>query len=231
MNKNIVITGGSSGIGLSLSTTLLDMGHNVFILSRQSKNIGNNRPNCYEISCDVTSLNSIKNAKKEILMTLKSLDNKGIDVLINCAGVGYEKSLSESTEKDYNYIFDTNVKGLIFVTKELLELITKNYSLICNISSIAGIKGFSGWTIYSASKFAVEGFTESLRHELRSRNIKVTAVRLGSVDTNFYKDLPTNQKTEFMSPDDVAKIITNNLFTDKNSVIENIFINNSAGDI
>lgn len=228
---NIVITGGSSGIGLSLSKVLLNLGHNVFILSRKSKNIDIDLPNCYTIECDVTNLDSIKNAKDEVLIILNGLDNKDIDILINCAGVGYERYLGDATDKDYDYIFNTNVKGLIFITKEFLELIIKANSLICNISSIAGIKGFSGWTIYSASKFAVEGFTESLRHELRSKRIKVMAVRLGSVDTNFYKDLPTDKKTEFMSSDDVAKTIVNNLFTDKNSIVENIFINNTIGDM
>lgn len=228
---NIVITGGSSGIGLSLSKALLGLGHNIFILSRNSKNIDIDNPNCYKTECDITNLDNIKKAKDEILEKLNGLDDKSIDILINCAGVGYEKHLDESTEKDYDYIFGTNVKGLIFITKEFLDLIIKEGSLVCNISSIAGIKGFSGWTLYSASKFAVEGFTESLRQELRPKRIKVMSVRLGSVDTNFYKDLPTDKKTEFMSSDNVAKTIVGNLFTDKNSVVENIFINNSIGDI
>jgi len=230
MNKNIVITGGSSGIGLELSKIFINAGHTVFILSRKSSNIGLKNSRCFRINCDITDIDNINESRVKILEILLNYSNTKIDLLINCAGVGYEKKITNINVEDYNVIFNTNVKGLVFTTKEFIPFLNKD-SLICNISSIAGIKGFSGWSIYSASKFAVEGFTESIRHELRHKKIKVISVRLGSVNTPFYKHLSDTEKGEFMNTEETAKLISNILFTDEKTVVENIFINNAAGDL
>jgi short-subunit dehydrogenase len=231
MNKNIVITGGSSGIGLSLSKKFIEQGHNVFIISRSTLKANIDSQNCFKIDCDITKIESIELARNKVSEILEGYENKNIDCLISCAGVGYEKPLEKIDESDFNYMFNTNVKGLIFATKIFLPLITKPNSIICNISSIAGIKGFAGWTLYSSSKFAVEGFTESLRHELRPKRIKVMGVRLGSVNTPFYKDLSSKEKLEFINPDEVASILLNSIFIENNTVVENIFINNTVGDL
>lgn len=231
MKRNFVITGGSSGIGLSLTKRLMEHGGNVFLLSRKALDAKIKGENCFKIPCDVSKIKDINRAKDDVLRILDGLENGGIDCLINCAGVGYEKSLENTNESDFEYIFGTNIKGLIFTTKFFLPLISKPNSVICNVSSIAGIKGFAGWTLYSASKFAVEGFSESLRLELRPQRIKVVNVRLGAVNTPFYKDLPNDNKTEFMDPDEVSDTIIGALFTGTNAVVENIFINNTCGDL
>ncbi|MFZ2501022.1 MAG: SDR family oxidoreductase [Minisyncoccia bacterium] len=231
MKRNIVITGGSSGIGYSLTKRLTENGDNVFLLSRKALDAKINGENCFKIPCDVSKTMDINRAKDDVLRILSGLENSDIDCLINCAGVGYEKSLENTDESDFEYIFGTNVKGLIFTTKIFLPLLSKPNSVICNISSVAGIKGFAGWTLYSASKFAVEGFSESLRHELRPKRIKVISVRLGAVNTPFYKDLPNDDKTEFMDPGEVSDTIIMALFTGTNAVVENIFINNTCGDL
>lgn len=108
----------------------------------------------------------------------------------------------------------------------------KKGSIIFQLSSIAGIKGFKNWSIYSASKFAVEGFSESIRDDLRDKKIKLTVLRLGSVDTPFYSYIKDNKKNDFIK----ASTVANTIFgiaqiEDANAVVENIFINNFIGDI
>jgi NAD(P)-dependent dehydrogenase (short-subunit alcohol dehydrogenase family) len=138
----------------------------------------------FGINTDVRSLQQLLHAKEKMK---NALQIGQIDGLINCAGIGYRQPLLELTEQDYENVFATNVKGLMFATKTFMDLLKDHTGIICNISSIAGIKGFSEWSLYSASKFAVEGFTQSIRHELRPRGIRVMCVRPGSVDTPIYE--------------------------------------------
>jgi NAD(P)-dependent dehydrogenase (short-subunit alcohol dehydrogenase family) len=137
----------------------------------------------------------------------------------------------ELTEQDYENVFATNVKGLMFATKTFLDLLTNDSGIICNISSIAGIKGFSEWSLYCASKFAVEGFTQSIRHELRPRGIRVMCVQPGSVDTPIYEHLSREEKRDFIDPATIAHIIVELLDIPQKAVVEDIFINNSVGDL
>ena len=119
----------------------------------------------------------------------------------------------------------------MFTTKTFLDLLTNDTGIICNISSNAGIKGFSAWSLYCASKFAVEGFTQSIRHELRPRGIRVMCVQPGAVDTPIYAHLSPEEKRDFMDPETIAHIIVELLAIPPKAVVENIYINNSVGDL
>ncbi|MBP7652039.1 SDR family oxidoreductase [Candidatus Dependentiae bacterium] len=228
-NKIILITGGSSGIGLSIAKSALLKNYILINLSRtaEQSNLKNTK-NYFAKNTDISDLKQIESAKNWII---KKLNIKNIDVLINCAGTGFEKKISKITESDYYSIFDVNVKGLIFVTKSFYPLITKGTGIICNISSIAGFKGFSKWSLYCASKFAVEGFTSSLRNELREKKIRVFSVKPGSVDTPFYDYLPVSRKKNFIKPSTISKIVMDIIDLPDDTCIEDIFINNAAGDL
>ncbi len=228
MQKVYVITGGSSGMGYQLAREL-SQEHKVIILSRNAESIDIvDGSNVFGINTDIRSIEQINQAYQQVRSSLKI---NTIDGLINCAGVAYEKKITDVTEKDYDDIFSTNVCGLIFTTKIFLDIIKNDTGIICNISSIAGIKGFSDWSIYSASKFAVEGFTQSIRHEVRERGIRVTSIRPGSVDTNIYKHVSTEEKKDFIKPQTIAEVIVDILKLPKEAVVEDIFINNSVGDL
>lgn len=228
--KNVaVITGGSSGIGLEISKLLLNHRFFVIILSRKAKDspLRKNK-DCFCINTDIGSVRDVQKAKSIIK---RKLNIEKIDVLINCAGVGHEDKVENISEKDYEDFFSTNVKGTIFTTKEFLPLIKRETGIICNISSIAGIKGFSKWSLYCASKFAVEGFTKSIREELRESKIRVMVVRSGAVDTPFYNRLSEEEKRDFMKPQTIAQVVVNALFLPVESCVEEIFINNTVGDL
>ena len=179
-------------------------------------------------NADVRSLKQLLHAKEKITSTLHI---EQIDGLINCAGIGYSQPLRELTEQEYENVLATNVKGLMFATKTFLDLLKDQTGIICNISSIAGIKGFSEWSLYCASKFAVEGFTQSIRHELRPRGIRVMSVRPGSVDTPIYAHLSIEEKRDFIDPATIARIIVELLDISQKAVVEDIFMNNSVGDL
>ena len=226
--RTYIVTGGSSGIGYHLVKRLGEVSR-VIILARSAEqtDLVDNAV-VFGINTDVQSLQQLLHAKETITNTFQI---EQIDGLINCAGIGYRQPLLELTEQDYDNVFATNVKGLLFATKTFLDLLKNNTGIICNISSIAGIKGFSEWSLYSASKFAVEGFTQSIRYELRPRGIRVMSVRPGSVDTPIYAHLSREEKRDFMDPATIAKIIVELLALPPKAVVEDIFINNSVGDL
>lgn len=229
--KNIVITGGTSGIGFETARLMLEHGYRVLILARNAEKcelLKKYENFCYAKNTDITSIDQIEIAS---VYAQKFFGSEKIDCLINCSGVGFPKTIEKISELDYENIFSVNVKGAIFVTKIFLPLIKKHAGIICNISSIAGIKGFAEWSLYCASKFALEGFSESLRHEIRDDGIRVVCVRPGAVDTPLYSFLPKNQKKDFMTPETIARTIAFAIEMPENACVENIFVNNSAGDL
>lgn len=229
MKKIFVITGGSSGMGYEISRNLLKSNQYVFILSRKAEQCNlRNHKNCHTKNVDISDIEQILKAKDWIE---KIIGDKKIDALINCAGVGFTTKLGKINEKEYEEFFNTNVKGTIFTTQTFLPLIKKGTGTICNFSSIAGIKGFAEWSLYCASKFAVEGFTKSIRQELRKNGIRVISIRPGAIDTSFYHYLSKDQKRDFMKPQTIAKIVIQLLKLPKEACVEDIFINNSVGDL
>jgi len=109
-----------------------------------------------------------------------------VDILVNNAGVGRFSRIDQFSIEDYNFIMDVNVKGVFLTTKYVVpHMIKKESGHIINISSIAGKNGFKTGTLYSASKHAIQGFTWSLREDLKEYKIKVTTICPGSVLTGF----------------------------------------------
>lgn len=228
MLKTAIVTGGSSGIGYAISSKLLDEGYTVFILSRNAKNCDlKNQPKCKLYNIDLTDLNQI-NELTEKIQSDYPVDT--IDILVNCAGIGFGTPIDKLDEGTFDKVMNINVKAVFFTTKYFLPLMKKG-GVICNISSIAGIKGFSEWTTYCASKFAIEGFTKALRDEVRGRGIRVVAVRPGAVNTPLYHFVEEEEKKDFISPETIAQVVVPSLLIDEKACVEEIFINNSIGDI
>lgn len=229
MNKNYLITGGSSGIGYEISKLLLDRGDRVFIISRSAEECDlKDLEEAFVKNIDIRSVEQIKMAKRWISEELKS---RKLDGIINSAGIGKAIKLKNTSEKEYEDFFDTNVKGTIFTVRLFLPLLKTKSGVIINFSSIAGIKGFAEWSLYASTKFAVEGFSQSIRYELRNSGIRVSTIRAGSVDTPFYSYLPKSEKAAFIKPKTIADFVVNILDLPPKTTIENIFINNSIGDI
>ena len=172
----IVITGGSSGIGLETARLFSNCPDNiVYVLNRRE--IKEN--NIHWIKCDLSDVSSIKSAIQ--LITKK---HKIINLLINNAGMGISGAVEYHTEEEIKKIIDVNLLGLINVTRLSLPYMTKG-SKIMNISSVAGPISIPFQTMYSVSKAGVLAFCNGLRNELRPLGIKVTSILPGDTKTGF----------------------------------------------
>ncbi len=182
-DKVALVVGGTSGIGLATAKKLLQDGAEVYIASSNEEKgkkaileLQKISPRITFIQGDIKNILACENIAKEI----KEKSSK-LDVLVNCAGSFLENSLGNVSEAEYMEIMDINVKGTIFMTKAVLNLLTEGSSII-NIASDAGLKGNYGCSVYSASKGAIISFTKSLALDLAPKT-RVNCVAPGDVDT------------------------------------------------
>jgi len=178
MSKVILITGISSGLGESIGRFLSAKGLKVYGICRSDF-----KPD-YEanvIKADVIDTFSIKEAIKQIIEK-----EKKIDVVINNAGMGYGGPIECFTEEEAKNQFDINFFGTFRVCKEVISYMRENgYGLIINVGSIGGLIGLPYQGFYSATKFAIQGFSEALYQELKPFNVHVVVVNPGDFSTNF----------------------------------------------
>lgn len=177
MKKVILITGISSGFGKETAQLLAEKGHIVYGTVR--KEPGSDKKVNY-LKMDLTDYASVKNATGTIL------EKEGrIDVLINNAGAHTGGPIETSPMEHIRLQMDTNFLGLVNITKEVLPLMRKQgHGTIINFSSIGGLMGLPFQGYYSASKFAIEGFSEALRMEVSQFNIKVVLINPGDFHTS-----------------------------------------------
>ncbi len=214
--KTVLITGASSGIGKATALYFAEKGWNVAATMRNpEKTEGLNAPNirCYML--DVTDITSIKNT---IALAIKDFGN--IDVIVNNAGYGavgiFEKAKDEQLQKQ----FDVNVFGVFNVIREILpHFRAKKSGTIINVTSVGGRITFPIYSVYHATKWAVEGFAESLHFELKPLGIKVKNIEPGAIKTDFYsrsQDLFRDERIK--DYDDYEKIcLTNTQKAGKNA--------------
>ncbi len=176
MNKVWLITGCSTGFGRALAMEALRQGNKVGVSARKTDDIQeivNKYPDtAIAIQLDVTDETDIKSAVD------KMIENFGtIDVLVNNAGIGYFGAIEESEDSEVRRMFEINFFGLANMTKAILPIMRKQKSgHIVNIASIGGLVGYPGVGFYNATKFAVDGLSESLSKEVAPLGIKVTIV-------------------------------------------------------
>ena len=176
MKKVWFITGCSTGFGHALAKELLENGYRVAVTARNVEQIKDMVSEYSEtaiaLTLDVTNHNQIKAA---VDATISHFGQ--IDVLVNNAGIGYFGAVEESEEEEVRKMFEINVFGLASMTQAVLPQMRKQRSgHILNIASIGGLRGFPGIGFYNATKFAVDGLSESLSKELAPLGIKVTII-------------------------------------------------------
>lgn len=181
--KSALITGGSSGIGLALAKQLVEMSCSVVILSRQETLLQQAQTTLIALksseSIKITTIKSDVTHREELTRSLSEYTQEhGIpDIVINCAGVAHPGTFTSLKPEIFDWMMDVNYFGTVNVLKNLVPAFKERRSgAIVNISSIAGFLGIYGYTAYSASKFAVNGFTDALREELHPFGIQVSIV-------------------------------------------------------
>ncbi len=183
MQKIVLITGATSGIGLTMAKTLCNAGYLVYATGRNipSKSDFHNLHFKY---LDVKNNDSVIGAVKGIME-----QNNRIDILINCAGLGLAGSLEETPFEEIYNLYETNFFGTIRVIKHVIPIMRQTSGgLIVNISSVAGKVGLPFQGIYSSSKFAIESLTESLSIELKPFGIHVCLIEPGDYNTDANKN-------------------------------------------
>ena len=190
MNKTVLITGSSSGFGKLTAKLFAEKGWNVIASMRspEKETELNKIENIHVTKLDVTDSSSIKTAVSYIIERFGT-----IDVLVNNAGYGGHALFEQFSDETIRNMYETNVFGLMNATREVLPHMRKRKSgTIINITSIAGLVAAPIISIYASTKFAVEGFSEALAHELKPLNIKVKTVAPGSFGTNFTEACDNN---------------------------------------
>jgi 3-dehydrosphinganine reductase len=223
-NKLVLITGGSSGIGLSLAKQLAQAQANVWILARRPeqldlaiKEIETCRKNSSQkFGCIAADVSNEQQINDELT---KFIETNGVpDILINCAGYAMPGLFTDLDSDVFRKEMDVNYFGLVYTSKKIVPgMVTRRSGHIINLSSMAGFIGTIGYTAYCGSKFAVRGFTDTLRSELKNFGVRVSIVYPPDTRTpgfeieNRYKPAITKAFTEdnggVSEPDDVAKII------------------------
>lgn len=188
--KNILLTGGSLGIGKETAKILVEKGAKVLITGRSAQRLEEaaKYTGAQTLVFDISDQENISDKAQQCI---EALDGK-VDALINNAGIGTFQKIEDVTFSDFEQIFNTNVFGLALLSKSIISVMKEQKSgTIINIGSSASVKGFAGGSVYAASKFAVRALTQCWQAELRPFNIRVCQLNPSEVTTAFY-----NQKRQ-----------------------------------
>ncbi|MDM5332088.1 3-ketoacyl-ACP reductase [Ureibacillus composti] len=215
--KTAFITGAARGIGKATALHLAKEGVNIGLIARTESALKEVASEIEGLGVKVAYAIADVSSKEQVEAAVASLTNDlgTTDILINNAGVASFAPVLEMEPEEWKKIIDVNVMGTYYVTRAVLpQLIEKNGGDIINISSTNGLGGAATASAYSASKFAVIGFTESLAQEVRRNNIRVSALTPSTVATDLALDLnliKENNETKIMQPEDIAEFIVSQL--------------------
>lgn len=216
-DKVVLVTGSTRGIGRQIATSFAHEGAQVIILGRNQELAHQVRDEIVgqglkadSFACDVTSLENVQEIINKILDKYR-----GIDILINNAGITKDNLLLRMSESDWDDVINVNLKGVFNCTKVVAKVMLKaRAGKIINISSIIGITGNIGQANYAASKAGMIGFTKSVAQEFASRGITANAVAPGYIETDMTAQLKSSAQEEllkmiplgrFGQPEDVAQ--------------------------
>jgi len=212
-NRAAIVTGASSGIGLAIANMLGQEGHGLTIAARRPDKLEGAaqelRDAGYEIEVVAGNLGDEDTVKRVVSAHRERFGR--LDVLVNNAGVGIGETVGEMTIKKVDLQLDLNVRSIILFYNECVEMLKTagaehRRALVVNTASIAGKHGQAWMSVYSATKFAVVGFTQAMHRELSVHGIKSTALCPGFVDTpmtDFIKQSVDAQ--DMIHPQDIAE--------------------------
>ncbi|MBS1615645.1 MAG: SDR family oxidoreductase [Bacteroidetes bacterium] len=227
--KVVVITGGSSGIGLSLAFAALEAGAWVAICGRKQERLQAAFGSAFKDRLMMMSADIRDEIACAVFMGAVRMRFGRIDILINNAGISMRALFADASIATLREVMDTNFWGTVYCTKAALPSLKKSKGIIVGVSSIAGYRGLPARSAYSASKFALQGLMESLRTELMPDGIHVMWVCPGFTKTNIRKkalsadgsiqaESPLNEN-ELMSADECAKRILQAILKKKRTLV------------
>ena len=210
MNKVVIITGASKGIGREIAKKLAIKGYTVVANYNKSENEikklkGELNSQGIEIECIKADISKREGAKKIVEHTLEKF--KKIDVLINNAGISQFKEFTQITDEEWNNMINTNLNSVFYMTQEACTSMIKNKTgCIINMSSIWGLVGASCEVHYSVSKAGIDAMTKSLAKELGPSNIRVNSIAPGIINTQMNKNLSSEELKNIIDEIPLEKI-------------------------
>ncbi|WP_226677749.1 SDR family NAD(P)-dependent oxidoreductase [Mesobacillus jeotgali] len=216
--KAIIVTGAGTGLGKELSLLLAKQGYHLILTGRTEDTLKKVQKQIEQTGGSATDLvldlRNLEDIKEKALFISKKHEIYG---LVNNAGLGYFGPFSETSDKEIEEMFQTNVFGTIQMTKAILPYLElHNDGLVINIVSTAGLRGKKNEAVYCSSKFAVRGFTESLQKEYEDSGIRFVPAYMGGMNTPFWEESDhVADPSRLRSPAEVAQIIIENLEKDE----------------
>jgi 3-hydroxy acid dehydrogenase / malonic semialdehyde reductase len=219
LNKTVFITGATSGIGKACAEKFAANNYNLIITGRRAEKLETLKAtlkNDYKIN--VTTLCFDVQNKKDVFDNVASIKDLPIDILINNAGLALGKDpFDEAEMDDWETMLNTNVAGLLFITRALLPQLKNSKGQIVNIGSTAGKEVYENGNVYCASKFAVNALSQAMRIDLVKHSIKVTTINPGAVETEFsivrFKGDENKAKSAYIGYEPLlAKDVANTIF-------------------
>jgi short-subunit dehydrogenase len=229
--KRILITGASRGIGRAIAeklaapdVTLLLHGRDTVALAATCKSVQSQCAGVVKLIHDLATEQGVSNL-------ISQVGGDPLDVLINNAGIAVVKPFREITSDEWNQTLAVNVTAPFLLMQRFVGQMPPGSSIV-NILSIAAKTGFANWSAYCMSKFALEGFSQSVRDELRVHRIRVLNIYPAATNTEIWDDVTGDWPREKMiAAEEVASAVAYALSRPENVAVENVTLSNAAGNL
>ncbi|HZW77361.1 MAG TPA: SDR family NAD(P)-dependent oxidoreductase [Flavobacteriaceae bacterium] len=218
-----IVTGAGRGLGAAIAKKLAEEGARVYGMARNENELtqlaNTTKGELIPVVLDLTMRNEIANwVQSEFVSSFPN-------ILINNAGAGVFAKIDEMQEDQWDQMIGVNLTGVFNITAPVVSKMRKNnQGYIINIGSILGTTTRAEGAAYSATKYGIRGFSESLMKELRGDNIKVSCINPGSIDTDFFQSSGIRKHANMLQPEDLAEVILFLLKTPNNMLIDELTV-------
>lgn len=222
-SKVAIVTGATRGIGRAIAARLLREGARVAICGRTRDSVDRAVNELRSGGEHITGFPADVSKLSDVQELFRSADKHfgGLDILINNAGIGVFRSVSDLTPEDWHHTIGVNLNGAFYCSHEALQrLRNRGGGYIVNISSLAGKNAFAGGAAYNASKFGLNGFSEAMMLDHRYDDVRVSWVMPGSVDTDFGGGAGSSDWK--IAPEDVAEVVATLLRMPQRTLISRV---------
>ena len=226
-NKNVLVTGATGGLGAEICKRFSQKGSRVFALGRDSpklKALAKKAELKASFSCDFRSDSELQ----AVVQDIKKSAEGSIDILINCAGIFFVKSLQETSREDYTSCWNVNVGTPYFLCKEFApHMQAQKWGRIVNIASSSAYAAAANTSAYSTAKHALLGLSRALYNELKSDGVIVSCISPGSIQTPMGKEVEKlgQQYDTFIDPKEIADYLVYNTSLNQEMVCEEVRLN------
>jgi len=232
--KTILITGASKGIGRALAEKLAGNNYRLILTARSAEQLNAIAEKLRKKGETVAAFPVDARDDEAVGKLLENVYQEfgAVEVLVNNAGLGIFNRVEDFADEDWYKVMETNVKSMLSFTKRVVpEMKKQQRGHIITVESDVAVRGEPQLGLYASSKFAQEGFTRSIRKELRPFGIRVSNVYPGVTDTDFHPDTPENRNREgWLQPEDIAGAIAYIISTPEHVVVDALTIHPKVQD-